>query len=174
MGSGSRSPESAVQPFRLSRALPVGAALRASAPRLPYRTRRARSLSLYVAAFDDLDYQVVAVVGGGADALALETTDGTVLKLHRHPLPDAAGERPFDTPLLARGERRVHAWTAYYHVQPLLLPASADDLPQMWRAITAAGFRWWDPGVHNIGRDPGSDRVLLLDYWSVIPHQPHR
>lgn len=111
------------------------------------------------------------VLGAGAEALAVQTKAGDVLKFSVSPLEAGMGQRLFDAPvlrhgtLLGAGPDPVH-----YSVQPKVeIAKTAEESQRFFGELAKSGYSILDPGERQFGYYQG--KPMLIDYSSVTaPH----
>lgn len=128
--------------------------------------RSRHPLKAYIAAFKDFTRLAVALLPSGSDTVNLRLDGGGVLKIGTRPLPPEVGQRSFDMPVLDRGSLQTpQGHAVFYYVQPEATPLPYEGYAAFLKRLAENGYRFVDPGLHQIGVYDGESR--LLDPWSV-------
>ncbi|HEY9871235.1 MAG TPA: hypothetical protein V6D08_18890 [Candidatus Obscuribacterales bacterium] len=130
-------------------------------------------IKFYERAFKDFDRLATRVLGFGADVVAIELVDGNVLKISQRALTPEMGNRPFDLPILERGQRIVEGDTINYFIQPKVKPVTLTELLEFHREVRKHGYYLSDSSVDQIGRYEPTGKVVLIDPWAAekLPNQ---
>ncbi|MFO0916509.1 MAG: hypothetical protein U0795_26370 [Pirellulales bacterium] len=123
-----------------------------------------QSLSQLSQAMVGEPFQLVELLGVGAESVALRLVDINVLKLTMNlTLPDP---NPFSLPVVDWGYVRVDGNERLWFIQPFVTtPIEERDFAPFLAALRGASLRMTDPSTHNLGYYEGE--VKILDPWSV-------
>lgn len=122
-------------------------------------------LPLYAWALKNVDLAGTKFVGAGANTVRIELADSSILKITPGTLTAEMGSRPFDLPILTRGEITGGRHPVSYFSQPKALPVTEENYRLFRAQIQAEGYVFTDPGLQQVGYYQG--KVYLLDPFSV-------
>jgi hypothetical protein len=132
------------------------------------RVKESHPLRAYISAFNGFEPLGECFVGAGSDSVAIKLATGAVLKISTRDLPEDAGTRPFDLPILERGRRFTRNGLAVsYFIQP---EAGTDvDEKELWPfadRVAHYGYEFHDFGLRQLCYFNGD--VRLLDPFAVM------
>jgi predicted NAD-dependent protein-ADP-ribosyltransferase YbiA (DUF1768 family) len=122
-------------------------------------------LGLYTWALKTVDLSGTRYLGAGANTVRIELADGNVLKLTSAALTPEMGNRPFDLPIIGRGEITGGRYPVSYFSQPKALPVTEENYRLFRAQLQADGYVFTDPGLQQVGYYQG--KILLLDPFAV-------
>ncbi len=128
---------------------------------------KSHNLERYGSAFEGFDRKVKSVIGGGGDSVALELSDGNVLKITNRSLDQILGTRWFDLPMIEKGTRDAGGGLQlHYFVQPKAVTPVSDAMATQFKAALGnSGYSLVDGGGNQLGLYEG--QVKLLDPFAV-------
>jgi hypothetical protein len=131
------------------------------------RVKESHPLRAYISAFNGYEPLGVCCVGAGIDSVAIKLATGNILKIGTRDLPEDAGFRPFDLPILERGRRLTRDGHAVsYFVQPEgTFPVDEKALEPFADRLRNCGYDFGDYGLRQLCYFGGD--VRLLDPFAV-------
>lgn len=130
------------------------------------RDAEGHAIQKYVDTLKDLDKPVTRVIGSGGDSIAMETSDGNILKVTGRTLSDRMGTRPFDLPILERGIVDSGSGLVYWFTQPQVkTPVTYAQFNAFKAEIAKQGYIMNDAGANQLGEYHGV--VKLIDPFAV-------
>lgn len=123
-------------------------------------------LRTYAEAVRGLDMPVRSFLGGGKDALAFELGSGDVIKLTTHRMAPELGTRPFDAPILNRGQVSLDGgFSLNWFVQPRGQTPVPEPMVRAFAETLPPQFSFMDRKPSNFALINGE--LKLIDYWAV-------
>lgn len=122
----------------------------------------------YISAFNGFEPLGVCFIGAGRDSIAIRLKTGDILKIGRRVLPELAGARPFDLPILDRGCRFTRDGRAVrYFIQPeAMTPVREGEISPFTDRLWTCGYDFCDYAERQLGYFNGE--VKLLDPFAAI------
>jgi len=134
------------------------------------------SSTLYEPVLEKFKDKITEFIDCGGHSAVFELNDNTVLKLSYQPLKPEYGKRPFDLPILNRGEREsvvdYKKRKAYWHIQPRIeMCTSEKELEEFKKTLKKTDHYFIDSNPRQIGWY--KRKIKLVDYPSVWPPIPN-
>jgi hypothetical protein len=124
------------------------------------------NLELYQQLFADFPMRMREYVTSGHNSIVLRLENGNLFKTSKLELPDEAGTRPWDMPIIEKGIVQSARYSLVWYIQPEGETPIADrDLMPFLKELRADGYRFTQPGLDQLAYYHG--KVRLLDPFAV-------
>jgi hypothetical protein len=125
-------------------------------------------IRVYIGAFNGFEPLGACFLGAGRDSIAIKLPSGAILKIIRRELPEEAGTRPFDMPILDRGCRHTKdGLVMRYYIQPEAATRVLDEIFYPFAGyLYDRGYELYDYGKRQLGYYNGE--IKLLDPFAAL------